>query len=119
MPRKQYTTPEKVIQQQCLEWLTIKRIFHWRQNSGGFRNPKSGVYYRMSSAEGISDICGLMPGSGRFFAVEVKRQGNKPKEHQQAFLDRIHAEGGLAFVVTSVDELIQIIEQELNKKESI
>lgn len=69
------------------------RVFHWKNWSGP-----------LTPNKGIPDILGVY--HGRFLAIEVKRPGCNPTADQQKFLDRINAEGGLAFVARSVDDVI-------------
>ena len=59
---------------------------------------------------GASDLIGHSS-NGRFVAVEVKLPGKKPTPVQQKFIDRVKYAGGIAGVVTSVDELIQLLKQ--------
>lgn len=61
---------------------------------------------------GCSDIIGQMkPRSrgypGAWLAIECKRLGEYPTDKQQAFLDRVNANGGMGFVARSVDDLKQ------------
>lgn len=98
---------EKVVQSQIMQYLDLRRIFHWRQNSGGVR-AKNAVgkerYFRFCSADGVSDILGILP-DGRFLAVEVKAGRNGPTEAQAEFLRRVNAAGGLGFVARSIDDV--------------
>lgn len=59
---------------------------------------------------GISDIIGCI--HGRFVAFEVKRadgtHGISPR--QEYFLEKVVSAGGLAAVITSPDEAIEILE---------
>lgn len=45
----------------------------------------------------------------QFLAAEVKLPGKKPTEMQQKFIDRVNEAGGIAGVVTSVDELLELL----------
>lgn len=54
---------------------------------------------------GIADILGVLPG-GRFLAIEVKRPGSRLTVDQDAFLGKINASGGLAFMASSLEEVI-------------
>lgn len=56
--------------------------------------------------KGCADIIGQMR-DGRFLAIETKRLGENPDDDQQAFLDRVNKNGGLAFVARSIDDLKQ------------
>lgn len=102
---------ERDIQSAILEYLHAKRIFCWRNNSGmqflpyTNREGKSRMRALRIGLPGSSDILGCLP-DGRFLAIEVKRPGNKPTIEQQEFLDNIASRGGVAFVATSIDDVI-------------
>lgn len=100
---------ESDVQTACLEYLRIRRIFHWRQNSGAFRT-QSGRWFKCCSIKGVSDILGVLP-DGRFLAVECKSEsGGRLSPEQKEFLSNINANGGLGVVVHSVDELANALE---------
>lgn len=98
---------ERDIQAQCLQYLSLIGCLVWRQNQGSLFASSNGKTRRIrfASIEGISDIIGCTP-TGRLLAIEVKRPGNHPTSHQQAFLDAVNRVGGLGIVVRSVDDLI-------------
>lgn len=100
----------------CLEYLALRRIPAWRFNSGGVRLPKgpgkASGFYRFSTCQGLADINGVLPGSGRWLAVEVKRPGKKLRANQAQFLDCIRQAGGLALCVRSLDDLVQALHME-------
>jgi hypothetical protein len=102
---------EKDIQRQCLEWLRLRGVLAWRANSGAMTATYKGKtrFLKFNGIDGLSDIVGVLPG-GRFLACEVKRPGNTPTEDQEHFLGLVRDAGGLAVVVTSVDELIREVE---------
>jgi hypothetical protein len=99
---------EKDIQTQCLAWLKLRRVMAWRQNSGAMKTAAGG-YVKFSSVDGQSDIIGLLPG-GKFLAVEVKSSRGQLRDNQEAFLAAVTAMGGVAGVVRSLDELIELVE---------
>ena len=57
---------------------------------------------------GLSDLVGCTP-DGRFFALEVKVPGQKPRENQLAFLEAIKKQGAIAGWCTSVEEALKIV----------
>ena len=73
--------------------LNILKIFHWKQWQGPMSKPK-----------GVSDIIGIY--KGRFLAIEVKRKGHKLTHHQQKFIDRVNAEGGIGIAAWCLDDVI-------------
>ena|SRR3990167_437913 len=97
---------EKEIQSAILEYLRYRKIFAWKQNTAGIM--KANGSYIPAGMRGVSDIIGILP-KGRFLAVEVKRKGKQPTEEQKLFLARISANGGLAFVAWSLDDVIKRI----------
>lgn len=98
---------EKEIQASILDYLKLKRIFCWRNNSGMQFLPSANGKMRAIriGLPGSADILGIT-NDGRFLAIEVKRPGGKARPEQQEFLDAISSRGGLAFVATSLDEVI-------------
>ena len=95
--RKAKTAPlETVIVRQCLDYLQLRRIPAWRNNTTGVYDPRAGKFRKFTGMKGVADILGLLPPAGRLLAVECKRPGGKTSEAQRAFLDAIEAAGGLA-----------------------
>jgi hypothetical protein len=105
----------------CLQWLTLKGVFHWRQNQGAIPLPggKQG-YRKFVGMKGVSDILGVLPlrvetqGKtmiyGVLLAVEVKREGEKLRIEQEEFLRRVEEAGGIGVCVHSVAELERAME---------
>ena len=89
----------------CLEYLDIRGIYHWRQNTGAL---KVGNRFGMP---GVSDILGILPG-GRFLAVECKRpKGGVLSPCQKDFLGNIQRNGVVAIVAHSASELHEELER--------
>lgn len=105
---------ESSIQSLILEYLpTDKRVaMFWRQNTGAANLPGGGgrKQFVKFGNKGVSDILGVLEG-GRALAIEVKRPGSKPTDYQQIFIDAVNAAGGLAFIATSVSEVIDQLDQ--------
>jgi hypothetical protein len=57
--------------------------------------------------KGMADISGIQIGTGIRVEVEVKRPGEKTTADQDAFLARINAAGGIAFIATSAEEAME------------
>lgn len=91
---------EQKIQKKILDFLYKKGFLAVKFNN-------IGIY----STPGFPDIVGCT-NKGIFLAIEVKVPGEKPKPHQQAYLDAINKINGIAFYAVSVDE----VEKELKKR---
>ena len=86
----------------CIRWLAIMGCFVWKQNQGGMKTETH--FIRFAHVDGISDIIGMTP-FGRFIAVECKQPNKKPTAKQQAFLDEVKSQGGIAIVAHDLAEL--------------
>ena len=60
---------------------------------------------------GLPDLLGQMKGiyGGVSIGLEIKTPGKRPTKAQEAFLDLIRANGGIAGVCTSVEEALEIV----------
>ncbi len=85
----------------------------WRVNSGTFTAEYAGKtrYIRSNTARGMSDIAGILKG-GRGLYIEVKRPGQKLMEHQAEFLAECSRNGALAFMATSVEDVLKALSNE-------
>ena len=99
---------ETQIVKACLEYLRLRRIFCWRNNTGAL--PVGDRLVRFGR-KGSGDVFALLPG-GRFCSIEAKRPGNKPTAHQAAFAQEVRAAGGVALCVYSVGELEDLLRAE-------
>jgi|SRR5579872_2540524 len=96
---------EHQIQQAILQYLKVRGIFAWRNNTIGVWDSKLGIYRKNTTIKGVSDILGILP-TGRFLAIEVKRKGGIVSDEQLEFNYTINKNGGLAFVAYSIDDVI-------------
>ena len=62
-----------------------------------------------ANQRGVPDIIGCY--KGRFIAVEVKSTGNKPSKIQQSQLNAIKQAGGIAEVVTSLEQIHELVKE--------
>lgn len=81
-------------------------VFAGRFNQGTME--EGGRFVRMSTITGFPDVHGMLVG-GRAFYVEVKRHNGRVEPHQQRFIDKVIAGGGIAFVARSLDDVIERI----------
>lgn len=80
-------------------------IIRWLRSRGAHVIKTYGGPYR----RGLPDLIGVY--RGQALALEVKRPGGKPTQLQEYELSRWAAAGAVAAVVTSVDEVKQLIEE--------
>lgn len=59
---------------------------------------------------GLSDLTGCTS-DGRFFAIEIKLPGEKPRQNQQEFLDAMRKKGAIAGCAHSVEEALNIVNE--------
>lgn len=103
---------ESDLQGQIVDYLRAEQarkriVWFCRVNGGLARYGKSTVAnYRLwlfgaePLRKGYADLHGMLPG-GRYFALEVKRPGEKATPEQLAFLDAVRSGGGIAAAVRS------------------
>ena len=115
---KRKGTKESDTVRAILDYLALRGIFAWRQNSRVVMLPGRGGKdrpYRMGGMKGMADIIGIVPCTahgihcpcpgGKFLGIEVKQPGNKPTPEQLAFLQAVVKAGGFAFVAHSVADV--------------
>ena len=97
--------PENLVKNSILEYLRIKSIYAWSNNSGAVKvgvGPAS--RYVRYGKKGSSDILGILD-DGRFLAIEVKTAKGRATPDQVEFLADINKRGGLGFIARSVDDV--------------
>jgi hypothetical protein len=123
--------PESDVQRQVTDYL-ISEVMRGRVglfvrvNGGGMRDSR-GVFFRFyrlwmvglaDASKGYGDIHGVLgprsPAPGRYFMIEVKRQGpdttkKKRAEDQGAVIAAVLASGGIAGRVTSFEEAKRLL----------
>lgn len=111
---------EADIQRKIKHWLDRLGAIPIRINSGNITMP-DGRHINLAPP-GTSDLIGALPtmtSAGLvaiFFAIEVKKPGNKPTGLQQKFLDKVKALGGIAFWATSVADAREQLQAELKAR---
>lgn len=96
---------EKEIQHLILQYLQLRKIFCWRNNTGAFGAEYNGKKrFIRTGLVGSGDIIGLTP-SGRFFSIEVKVPGRPPTFEQIQFMNAVKHNNGIAFVATCLEDV--------------
>ena len=60
-----------------------------------------------ATRRGVSDL--IVCYKGRFIAIETKDNTGAPSPHQLKFIDKVRAAGGVADVVTTVEQAFQLL----------
>lgn len=95
---------EKATQAAILDYLALRGIFHWRQNTGAYR-PDHGGFVRYGVA-GAPDIMCVLPPNGQLLGIEVKDSKGRLNENQERFKRELEAVGGVYVVARSLDDVI-------------
>ena len=111
IPTKRKAKPaadsEAAIQKHIINYLIRIGAVVLRTNSGQIATA-AGHTIRLGAA-GTSDLTVLY--RGVWYSIEVKKPGNVATALQSAYLDRINAAGGVGFVATSLDAIMERIHQ--------
>lgn len=89
---------EKEIQSAIIQYLTLKKILHWRQNSGTFK-----TVYRMGIV-GAPDIFAVK--ESKIYGIEVKNEKGKLSDGQILFRQQFEKAGGIYLVARSIDDVL-------------
>lgn len=90
--------------------LSEKGCTVFRCNVGKIKTA-DGRYFDTGLPVGYSDLFGFKPG-GQVFFIETKMHPRKPTEEQSKFITAVKKKGALAGVAYSVEEALQIIEED-------
>ena len=97
---------EADILREILRYLGAIGVVAWRTNVGAVSSHYKGrTRFIRFGFPGLSDVIGIVPGSGRLFACEVKTDTGKLTPHQVAFLQLVNKSGGIGFVARSCDDI--------------
>jgi len=96
---------EKEVLKAIGEYLTARRVFWFRNNTGAFAGSYKGKarFFRYG-VKGSGDIFALH--RGIFCSLEVKAPGKHPTDDQEAFMERVRHHGGAAAWFDNIDEFI-------------
>jgi hypothetical protein len=93
---------ESEVLRACLEYLAVKGVFAWRNNTGGVQ--VDGKRFVRFGIKGSPDILGVMP-DGRFLGVETKSAKGRQTAEQREFGEAVRERGGVYIVAKSVLDL--------------
>jgi hypothetical protein len=92
---------EKETQKAILEYLTWKKIFHYRNNSGTF--VRDSHMYRFGALGSPDIICVI---NGRYVGIEIKDKKGKQNPNQIEFQKNLEKAGGVYLLAFSVEDAI-------------
>lgn len=107
------TISETDLVRACINYLHMKGIAAWRQNTGATKTVYKGkVSFTRFGVPGACDITGIMP-DGRRLEIECKVGKNKPTKKQLQYMKTIQDNGGVVGVVWDLDDLALIIDKNI------
>lgn len=96
---------EHQVQAQILDWLKLKRIFHWRNNTGAHSGQHKGKkWFVRYGVPGAPDIFCVV--NGRAIGIEVKAQGKLQSVEQASWEAKFREAGGAYLLTWSLDHVI-------------
>src|ERR1035437_810250 len=102
---KRKTLSEHDTQRQILDWLELKHIFHYRNNTGSI---KIGNRFVRFGIPGAPDIVAVV--DGLFVGIEVKRLGEGQSDKQIAFERDIRAAGAEYILAYDLEDVRRDLE---------
>ena len=107
---------EKQIQRHILDWLELKQIFHWRNNTGSYVAEHKGKqrYIRYGDV-GSPDIFAIIRMSiiqgeyGQIYGIEVKSSTGKQRDSQKEWQTRFEQAGGVYILAYSLDDVMEVL----------
>jgi len=96
-------TPEGDILKAVGHYLTLKKHFWWRNNSGAFKSDHG--FYRFGTP-GLPDIVVIR--DGFFIGLECKTKAGRQSPDQKEFERRTKEAGAEYYVVRSVDDVVEV-----------
>lgn len=96
---------EAETQSTILQYLTLKHIFHYRNNTGAFRTARGGFYH--FGEVGSPDIICVV--KGRFIGIECKSLTGKLNDNQLDFKERLEEAGGMYITARSLDDVRKVL----------
>ena len=101
---------EHDIQGQILEWLSLHRIFHYRNNTGAVKASWNGKErFVRYGVKGAPDIIAVS--KGRYIGIEVKRAGKGLSDKQVEFRDALLEAGGAYILARCIEDVMAELPQ--------
>ncbi len=102
MKSKKIKILEKEVQKGILDYLIMKKVFHYRNNTGVSFTREGGMY--RYGAIGSPDIICVI--NGQYVGIECKSSFGKQSDGQIEFQKKLEKEGGKYILAYSIDDVI-------------
>src|SRR5260370_41147793 len=102
---KRASPKESEIQKAILDYLTLRRVLHYRNNSGAFVDSNK-HFYRFGAIGSPDIVCVI---DGQFVGIEVKAPKGRQSDNQKQFQAELEAVGGkyiLSYWIVGVDRAL-------------
>lgn len=100
---------EKDIQRQILEYLQLRQLWHWRNNTGAVAvGPRHRQRFIRFGSPGMPDITVRSPG-GKVIWIEVKSAGKKLTTDQEAWRHNAIYHGDIFILAYTLDDVRKVI----------
>ena len=99
-------TPETKIKRAICQWLRLKHVFIFTHDSVGIYDPTRKRFrtnHDPFRKKGVSDVLGIW--QGKFLAIEVKTPRTYATKEQKEFIEDVRANGGVAFIARSIEDV--------------
>lgn len=106
-------TVENDLTNAAMQYLTMRGVYCWRNNSGAHKSDDGKRYIRYGYP-GSSDILGITL-DGRMVACEVKSQFGTLSSHQKAFLEEVTSRGGVGVVIKANQDWMGALDAALSE----
>ena len=93
---------ESDVQKAIIQYLEVKHIFHYRNNSGAYK-AEHGSFIRYGAVGSPDIICVI---NGQYVGIEVKRPGGRLSPFQKIFAENLVKAGGRYILAFSIDDVI-------------
>ena len=100
---------ENLIQNAIMDYLSIRNVFHWRNNTTPIYDPTRHCFRKMNSKKGVPDIICII--KGRFVGIEVKTDKGKQNPDQKKFEIDCLNNGGVYCLARSIDDVQEMLKE--------
>lgn len=110
--RKRNAGQEKYVVKAVLDYLRLKRIFCWRNNTGGFmrnyvrKDRTEGEHFYRFGEIGSPDIFAVK--NGKIYGIECKGENGKLSETQEGFGKELEKAGGIYVVTYGIKDVERV-----------